>query len=162
MAVAISSDGKTIASGSSDLTLRLWDVGAQQPRTTLTGGGYGTVHATTFAHNGGPVAWATSTCTVKVSDPATGNELLSVRRHTGNVFCVAFAPDGNRLASGSSDGTARLWDPRTGDELTVFRGHEGGVNGVAFSPDGHTLACATGDFYTPGVVKLWTVPEKSN
>src|SRR5207247_919041 len=120
MAVAFSSDGKTMASGSSGLALRLWDAGANQPRVTLQGnpgGGYGIVHAAAFAPEGGPVAWGTSTSTVKVSDPADGTELLTLRGHGGNVFCVAFIAHGERLASGSSDGTARLWDARTGREL---------------------------------------------
>jgi WD40 repeat protein len=164
LSVAYSSDGKMLASGSDGISLRLWNSGADKPKATLPGnpgGGYGVVHATAFAPNGGPVAWGTSVLTVKLNDPSDGTELHTLRGHTGNVFAVAFGPQGDQLASGSSDGTARLWDVKTGKELAVFKGHEGAVNAVAFSPDGRILACAAGDFYSPGAIKIWSLPQKS-
>jgi WD40 repeat protein len=163
LAVAYSSDGKTLASGSDGISLRLWDAGADKPRATLSGnpgGGYGVVHAATFAPGGGPVAWGTSTVTVKLSEPSDGTELHTMRGHEGNVFAVAFSPKGDLLASGSSDGTARLWDVKTGNEVAVFKGHEGAVNAVTFSPDGRILACAAGDFFSPGSIKLWDAPKR--
>ena len=46
---------------------------------------------------------------VRLWDTETGDELATLRGHSGNVYSVEFSPDGTLLASGSLDGTARLW-----------------------------------------------------
>lgn len=52
--------------------------------------------------------------TVKLWDVTTGQELLTLKGHAGNVTSVAFSPDGKRLATGSIDSTVKLWDAPTG------------------------------------------------
>jgi WD40 repeat protein len=79
---------------------------------------------------------------VKVWDAQTGQELLSLKGHTGAVGSVAFSPDGKRLAGGST-----VWDAQTGQELLTIQGASGSV---AFSPDGKRLAGAAGR-----EVKVW-------
>ena len=71
-------------------------------------------------------------------DAQTGQELLSLKGHTGRVIGVVFNPDGNRLASASRDKTVKVWDAQTGQELFSFK--IGPSSGVAFSPDGKRLA----------------------
>jgi WD40 repeat protein len=65
---------------------------------------------------------------VKVWDAATGQEVLTLTRHTGAVQSVAFSPDGQRLASaGSQDRTVKVWDAASGQEPPTLKGHSPSV-----------------------------------
>jgi tetratricopeptide (TPR) repeat protein len=95
---------------------------------------------------------------VRVWDAATGEELLTLKGHTGPVSDVSFSPDGQRLASASEDHTVRVWNAASGQELLTLKGHTAWVTGVSFSPDGRWLASASHD----QTVRVWeasAVPE---
>ncbi len=60
---------------------------------------------------------------VKLWDVATGQELLTLKGHTDDVWSVAFSPDGKRLASGSVDQTVKFWEAATEQEVLAERRH---------------------------------------
>ncbi|CAI7662679.1 unnamed protein product [Penicillium bialowiezense] len=137
--VAFSPDGQTVASGSYDQTIKLWDAQTGNELQTLKGHS-DSVRSVAFSPDGQTVASGSSDRTIKLWDAQTGNELQTLKGHSDSVRSVAFSPDGQTVASGSRDRTIKLWDTQTGNELQTLKGHSDEVTSVAFSPGGQTVA----------------------
>jgi WD40 repeat protein/serine/threonine protein kinase len=152
--VAFQPNGKLVASGSRDGTVKLWDRGTGREHSTLQVA-RSDVNDVTFSPDGATLASASSDGKVKLWDAATGKVVATLAGHTSYVFAVAFSPDGKWLASGSHDKTVRLWDTKTRMLVASFH-QEPGVTSVAFSPDGKTLASSG-----TAMIKVWDVPSKS-
>ncbi len=145
-ALAVLPDG-TLASASSDNTVRVWDSATGRCLHVLEGH-TGAVLALAVLPDG-TLASAGSDGTVRVWETATGRCLRVLDGHTDWVGALAVLADGT-LASASSDRTVRVWDPAAGRCLYVLEGHTGPVNVLRVLPDG-TLASVSSD----RTVRVW-------
>lgn len=156
--VAISPDGKTIASGSQDHTVKLWDVTSKAQIRSLTHPDE--VMSVAFSPDG---KWLVSAGlkTIKIWDVMNWVELKSFDGGISWPNCLAISPDGKTLAGGSLDkptGAIKLWDVSSGGMVKLVDERPNLViTSVAFSPDGRTLANASfGED-----MMLWDVASKS-
>jgi WD40 repeat protein/tRNA A-37 threonylcarbamoyl transferase component Bud32 len=149
--VAFSPDSRTLASGSWDKTIKLWDVQSQREIAALTGHS-NWVTSVAFSPDGRTLA-SGSYKTIKLWDVQSQREIATLTGHSNWVKSVAFSPDGRRLASGSEENTIKLWDVQSHREITTLTGHSNHVRSVAFSPDGRRLASGSND----QTIKLWDV-----
>ena len=103
-----SSDGSTIASGSWDGTVCLWDSHTGELLQTLRGHTRN-VASVAFSPDSGMIACGNDD-TIHLWDVQTGTRLHSLTGHTDLVDSLMFLPDGKSLVSGSRDGSILLWD----------------------------------------------------
>ncbi|KAJ7645802.1 hypothetical protein B0H17DRAFT_449230, partial [Mycena rosella] len=133
--VAFSSDGSRAISGSSDKTIRIWDVSTGKQLQQLDGHDHW-VNSVAFSSDGSRAISGSYDNTIRIWDISTGKQLQQLDGHDRVVNSVTFSSDGSRAISGSRDNTIRIWDVSTGKQLQQLDGHNDWVRSVAFSSDG--------------------------
>jgi WD40 repeat protein/serine/threonine protein kinase len=149
-ALAWSPDGKWLASGGFDETIRFWDAatGRQLLRVAAPWG----ITAVSWSPDGRRLATANwSDKSAGLWDPVTGKEVQARLRHSDQVYSVAFRPDGRRLAVGDGGSRVIVWDPLTARSVFTLTGTGNEWNAVCWSPDGRYLATSAAG----GAVKIW-------
>ena len=148
--IMFSPDGRYLASGGEDTTVRVWDANTGQQLRTLTGH---TAHvlSVVFSPDGRYLASGGKDTTVRVWDANTGQQLRTLTGHTSGVTAVVFSPDGQLLVSGE-DAMIRVWDADTGQQIgSVLAEHTAPIRSIVFSPDGQLIASASED----STLRLW-------
>ena len=157
--VAFSPDGRLLASGSMDRTVKLWDVQTNACLRTLTLH-TSWVRSVAFSPDGKLLASASDDKTVRLWDPQTGAPVRVLSGHYSGVLAVAFSPDGRTLVSLSpvNRGELIVWDVQSGALVKrIAVNHTSMVRTLAFSPDGKTVVTAGGSPNGPGENKVWDI-----
>ena len=156
--VAISPDGKTVASGRGNGTIQFWDINSGKELKTLTDAVWGLA----FSPDGRSLASGSPDGTVKFWDVSKGTAVRTLK-HAAKVRTLAFSPDGRTLASVTMGQVITLWDIATGVELRSINA-ESKMYYLAFSPNGKTLAGGGNDIkhwpnmtLEDGVIYVWEV-----
>jgi WD40 repeat protein len=149
--VAFSPDGRLLASGSQEGSLKVWEWTTGKEIPGFTGH---TAHAwgLGFSPDGNRLATASKDRTVKIWNVATGQLIREFTGHTAfSHHRVAFHPNGSHLAASGDDHTILIRDLTTGQIVRRLEGHSKHPISTAFSPDGKRLASVGWDY----TLRIW-------
>ena len=133
--LAFSADGTRLASGSTDKTVRLWDINNRDKWITLQKH-TNWINVLAFSPDGKMLASGSVDKTVQLWDTSTGELLATFTGHINGITALAFSPDSTTLVSGSADGMIRFWDTENGAPLADrITGHTQWVRAATFFED---------------------------
>jgi WD40 repeat protein len=154
--VAFSPDEQTLASGSWDKTIKLWDLRTGRLIRTLTGHS-NWVWSVAISPNGQTLVSSSSDGTIKLWNLRTGQLIRTLTEIKDGASSFAISADGQTVAT-AREKTIKLWNLRTGELLGTLSSSDR-VGSLTLSPDGQILAnrLGGGSYYELSQVELWNL-----
>jgi WD40 repeat protein/serine/threonine protein kinase len=137
--VAVSPDGRLVASAGDDQVIKLWDLATRRVIRSLKPPP-AAVSGLCFSPDGRQLVSGSDDGTIVFWSLETGTVIRTSRGDADTVSHIQLSPDGHLLAAGGQGGLIKLWDASTGNVRDSLPGHTGVVRCVAFSADGQWLA----------------------
>jgi WD40 repeat protein len=150
--LAISADGRYLASGSQDKTVGLWSLPGGQLLAQLTGHS-GAINCLLFTADHKTLISGSADGSVRLWNVPDGTLRQTLEGHSDEVTCLSLSRDGQTLASGSLDNSIRLWTLPAGEARQELREHTGAVWALQFNTVNNLLASGGG--LSDHSVRLW-------
>ena len=153
-ALAVSSDGKLVATGSSDQTVIVWGSNTRKAIGEPLRGHTASVQALAFDPRGSLLASGSEDSNVLVWDLRKSTQLRVPFAIHPEVNRAIFSPDGTRVITcgNDRDNSIVIWDAKTGAQITRLLGHENSVNSVSIHRNGERLVSGSSD----NTVRVWS------
>ncbi|MEV4622938.1 caspase family protein [Asanoa sp. NPDC049573] len=148
LAVRFTPDGRRLATGGADGSVRIWDAETRQREFPVLAPHTRWVRAVAFNPDGTRLAGASDDGAVSLWNLAQGSRPIPGPRFDQSLYCLAYSPDGRWLATGGADHLVHLCRP---GRTVSLRGHADHVLSLAYHPDGLFLASGGRD----RTVRLW-------
>jgi WD40 repeat protein/tRNA A-37 threonylcarbamoyl transferase component Bud32 len=149
--VAFAPDGRTLATGSDDTTVRFWDAATGREQRALTT--HDSVLLVAYSHSGKILISGGGDGVLRVWDAGTWTELRELAHEKGNLRRAPISPDDRTVAVPNGTQGVELWDLEGRTVRRKLASNHGTLFAITFSPDGTTLA--TGD--SSGHIRFWDV-----
>ena len=153
-AIAVSADGKTIATADAKGQLLLWDNKPEASARVFYSSVTNTqLTAVQFSNRGEYLVAGESNGRIKIWQwQKSEKPINTLLGHRSFISALSFSQDDQRMASGSYDGTARIWNIKElNREPIVLRDHVDWVWTLSFSPDNDQVVVGCKD----NVMRLW-------
>ncbi len=149
--LAFSPNGTSLASGSEDNLVRIWDLTSRKEPIILRKH-IDWVNVLAFSPDGEILASGSTDKMVVLWNAITGELLTTLKGHINGIAALTFSPDGTLLVSGSTDGAIKFWDTVSGKQIPKhITGHTEWVKALSFINDSNTLASVAFN----GIISFW-------
>src|SRR5207237_3648164 len=153
--IAITPDGKVLATTCGDSTIKLWNLQRRKLIAATLTGHDNPDGPIAISPDGKSLAWGRNHGQVQFWDLRRNIETLCLRGHSDRITALCFSRDGSLLTSASRDEVVRVWElTHRVAKLKLASGMEYPTS-LSFSPDGRRLACAGQARF----VRIWDLPS---
>lgn len=137
--IVYSPDGKFVASGGQDRTVRIWSI-LDKKEVRILKGHTDKITSIAYSSDGKFIASGSDDSTTRIWDIRKGKEIK--RFYIRSVKALAYSPDENFIAVGKYNGLVEIWNIQDECKVCTFNTNdecETKINSVLYTPDGKYL-----------------------
>lgn len=150
--VVLAQSGKYIVSGSSDKTIRIWDLESGDCIRKFVGHN-ATVKSIVVVPKRKRVVSGALDGSICIWDIESGKCLQTLKEHQASINTVAVTPDNKHIVSGSWDNDIRVWNMESGECTKILKGHQSGVDAIAIAQISNTTRIVSISY--DNTIRLW-------